>query len=124
MHLEISCICCSQGLWGFSYAIKIKLIQEDSYAIWRFKYLFIYGSNMLLYCMFQKSYTILKEEDIQQRQEEDVTRISTVLSISREAACILLRHYNWYSSCFFFRRQDVSEIFILISAFVACFETT
>ncbi|KAL6571276.1 hypothetical protein OROHE_002919 [Orobanche hederae] len=43
----------------------------------------------------QKSYTILKEEDIQQRQEEDITKISTVLSIPRDAACILLRRYNW-----------------------------
>ncbi|XP_073299636.1 probable E3 ubiquitin-protein ligase ARI8 isoform X1 [Primulina huaijiensis] len=46
----------------------------------------------------QKNYTILKEEDVQQRQEEDITRISTVLSISREAACILLRRYNWSMS--------------------------
>nr|GMD95051.1 probable E3 ubiquitin-protein ligase ARI7 [Ipomoea batatas] len=44
--------------------------------------------------MFQKNYTVLKEEDIRQRQEDDITRISTVLSISREAACILLRRYN------------------------------
>lgn len=43
----------------------------------------------------QKNYTILKEEDIKQRQEEDITKISTVLSIPREAACILLRRYNW-----------------------------
>nr|GMD96713.1 probable E3 ubiquitin-protein ligase ARI7 [Ipomoea batatas]GME00578.1 probable E3 ubiquitin-protein ligase ARI7 [Ipomoea batatas] len=41
-----------------------------------------------------KNYTVLKEEDIRQRQEDDITRISTVLSISREAACILLRRYN------------------------------
>ncbi|XP_042059188.1 probable E3 ubiquitin-protein ligase ARI7 [Salvia splendens] len=43
----------------------------------------------------QKNYTILKEEDIQRRQFEDITKISTVLSIPREAACILLRRYNW-----------------------------
>ncbi|XP_057779098.1 probable E3 ubiquitin-protein ligase ARI8 isoform X2 [Salvia miltiorrhiza] len=43
----------------------------------------------------QKNYTILKEEDIQHRQFEDITKISTVLSIPREAACILLRRYNW-----------------------------
>ncbi|ESR41950.1 hypothetical protein CICLE_v10012327mg [Citrus x clementina] len=30
-----------------------------------------------------------------QRQEEDITRISTVLSISKVAASILLRFYNW-----------------------------
>ncbi|CAA3023341.1 probable E3 ubiquitin- ligase ARI8 [Olea europaea subsp. europaea] len=43
----------------------------------------------------QKNYTILTDEDIRQRQEEDITRISTVLSISRDAACILLRRYKW-----------------------------
>ncbi|XP_034892558.1 probable E3 ubiquitin-protein ligase ARI7 [Populus alba] len=44
---------------------------------------------------FQQSYTVLKEEDILHRQEDDVTRVSTVLSITRVAASILLRHYNW-----------------------------
>ncbi|KAL9377560.1 hypothetical protein Peur_028895 [Populus x canadensis] len=44
---------------------------------------------------FQQSYTVLKEEDILNRQEDDVTRVSTVLSITRVAASILLRHYNW-----------------------------
>ncbi|MCL7036454.1 hypothetical protein MKW94_010207, partial [Papaver nudicaule] len=43
----------------------------------------------------QPSYTILNEDDIRQRQEEDITRISTVLSIPRVSASILLRHYNW-----------------------------
>ncbi|KAL8487403.1 hypothetical protein ACS0TY_023454 [Phlomoides rotata] len=43
----------------------------------------------------QKNYTILKDQDIHQRQAEDITKISTVLSISRESACILLRRYNW-----------------------------
>ncbi|KAJ8559822.1 hypothetical protein K7X08_003880 [Anisodus acutangulus] len=43
----------------------------------------------------QKNYTVLKEEDIRQRQEDDMTTISTLLSIPREAACILLRRYNW-----------------------------
>lgn len=44
--------------------------------------------------LFQ-NFNILNEDDIQQRQEESVTQISTVLSISRVAASILLRHYNW-----------------------------
>ncbi|GER41654.1 RING/U-box superfamily protein [Striga asiatica] len=48
-----------------------------------------------LHSRSQKSYTILKEEDIQQRQEEDITKIATVLSIPRAAACILLQRYNW-----------------------------
>lgn len=43
----------------------------------------------------QKNYTILKEDDISQRQEEDITTIASVLSISRDSACMLLRRYNW-----------------------------
>ncbi|XP_052199291.1 probable E3 ubiquitin-protein ligase ARI8 isoform X2 [Diospyros lotus] len=43
----------------------------------------------------QQRYTIMSEADICQQQEEDVMKISTVLSISRVAAGILLRHYNW-----------------------------
>ncbi|KAK4605790.1 hypothetical protein RGQ29_000184 [Quercus rubra] len=41
------------------------------------------------------SFTILSEADIHQRQEDDIMRISTVLSISKVAASILLRYYNW-----------------------------
>ncbi|CAN0923097.1 Probable E3 ubiquitin-protein ligase ARI7 [Linum grandiflorum] len=43
----------------------------------------------------QQSYTVLKEDDIKQRQEDSITRVSTVLSISRVDATILLCHYNW-----------------------------
>ncbi|KAJ4968407.1 hypothetical protein NE237_015108 [Protea cynaroides] len=43
----------------------------------------------------QQNYTILSERDICQRQDDDITMISTVLSISRVSASILLRHYNW-----------------------------
>ncbi|XP_043724975.1 probable E3 ubiquitin-protein ligase ARI8 [Telopea speciosissima] len=43
----------------------------------------------------QQNYTILSEADIHQRQDDDITMISTVLSISRISASILLRHYNW-----------------------------
>ncbi|GAB2277157.1 Probable E3 ubiquitin-protein ligase ari8 [Dionaea muscipula] len=43
----------------------------------------------------QQNFLILGEADIRQRQEDDITRISTVLSISRVEAGILLRHYNW-----------------------------
>ncbi|KAL0290675.1 UNVERIFIED_CONTAM: putative E3 ubiquitin-protein ligase ARI8 [Sesamum calycinum] len=42
-----------------------------------------------------QNYTILSEDDIRQHQEESITKISAVLSISRVAAAILLRHYNW-----------------------------
>lgn len=41
------------------------------------------------------NYTVLSEADIRQRQEENITQISVVLSISRVAASILLRHYHW-----------------------------
>uniref|UniRef100_A0A5B6ZUQ1 RBR-type E3 ubiquitin transferase n=1 Tax=Davidia involucrata TaxID=16924 RepID=A0A5B6ZUQ1_DAVIN len=43
----------------------------------------------------QQNYTILGETDIHQCQRENITKISTVLSISRVDASILLRHYNW-----------------------------
>ncbi|KAG8499913.1 hypothetical protein CXB51_006550 [Gossypium anomalum] len=43
----------------------------------------------------QLSYTVLKEADIKQRQEDDISKVSTVLSISRVDATILLRYYNW-----------------------------
>ncbi|KAI7979150.1 putative E3 ubiquitin-protein ligase ARI7 [Camellia lanceoleosa] len=43
----------------------------------------------------QKNYMVLKDADIRQHQEEDITTVSTVLSISREDASILLRHYHW-----------------------------
>ncbi|KAG9136198.1 hypothetical protein Leryth_003803 [Lithospermum erythrorhizon] len=34
-------------------------------------------------------------KDIRQRQVEDITTISTVLTVARETACLLLRRYNW-----------------------------
>ncbi|XP_028780036.1 probable E3 ubiquitin-protein ligase ARI7 isoform X3 [Neltuma alba] len=43
----------------------------------------------------EQNFTILKESDIQERQEDDITRVATVLFISRVDAAILLRHYNW-----------------------------
>ncbi|XP_064955900.1 probable E3 ubiquitin-protein ligase ARI7 isoform X3 [Musa acuminata AAA Group] len=43
----------------------------------------------------QQNYTILSETDIRQHQWEDISSVSTVLSIPRYAASILLRHYNW-----------------------------
>ncbi|XP_052171925.1 probable E3 ubiquitin-protein ligase ARI7 [Diospyros lotus] len=43
----------------------------------------------------QKNYIVLKEDDIRQRQEDDITTVSTILSISKVAASILLRHYHW-----------------------------
>ncbi|KAJ8642620.1 hypothetical protein MRB53_004368 [Persea americana] len=43
----------------------------------------------------QQNYTILSEADICQRQEDDIMTVSTVLSIPRVYASILLRHCNW-----------------------------
>jgi ariadne-1 len=43
----------------------------------------------------QQNYTVLSEADIHQRQNEDMIKISTVLSISKVAAAALLRYYNW-----------------------------
>ncbi|XP_042456536.1 probable E3 ubiquitin-protein ligase ARI8 isoform X2 [Zingiber officinale] len=53
------------------------------------------GMVVLNFAVFYQNYTILSEADIRLRQEEDISRVSTVLSISRSAACILLRHYQW-----------------------------
>lgn len=46
----------------------------------------------------QQNYTILTEADIRQRQDDDTARISTVLSIPKPQASILLRYYNWWNS--------------------------
>ncbi|CAL9120836.1 unnamed protein product [Musa textilis] len=43
----------------------------------------------------KQNYTILSEADIRQRQEEDITQICAILSVSRSAACNLLCHYKW-----------------------------
>lgn len=40
-------------------------------------------------------YSVLSEADVRKLQEEDVTRLSNVLSISKDHSWILLCHYNW-----------------------------
>ncbi|CAN0859880.1 Probable E3 ubiquitin-protein ligase ARI8 [Linum grandiflorum] len=52
-------------------------------------------SDDLISHRHQQNYTILSEVDIRRRQDDDVARIATVLSISKVAASILLRYYNW-----------------------------
>ncbi|KAI4302746.1 hypothetical protein MLD38_038457 [Melastoma candidum] len=52
-------------------------------------------SDVYSACRHQQSYTILRDIDIRQRQEDDIMRVSSVLSIARVAAIILLRHYSW-----------------------------
>ncbi|KAL0452078.1 UNVERIFIED_CONTAM: putative E3 ubiquitin-protein ligase ARI8 [Sesamum latifolium] len=48
-----------------------------------------------------EQYTILTEEAIKQLQENDISEVSSVLSVSRALACTLLSRYNW----------DVSSVF-------------
>ncbi|KAF6162276.1 hypothetical protein GIB67_008405 [Kingdonia uniflora] len=43
----------------------------------------------------EQNYTVLSEEDIRRHQDEDIARVSNVLSISKGSSSILLRHYNW-----------------------------
>ncbi|XP_057837830.1 probable E3 ubiquitin-protein ligase ARI8 isoform X2 [Cryptomeria japonica] len=43
----------------------------------------------------QMYYTILSEQDIRERQEEAIENVSSVLSISKVEAGILLRHFKW-----------------------------
>ncbi|RCV32093.1 hypothetical protein SETIT_6G230200v2 [Setaria italica] len=43
----------------------------------------------------EQTFAVLREEDISERQEEDISKVSSVLSIAREEACVLLHHYKW-----------------------------
>ena len=43
----------------------------------------------------KQSYVVSKESDIQQRQENNITEVSNVLSISKAVATVLLLNYNW-----------------------------
>ncbi|KAF7066580.1 hypothetical protein CFC21_072535 [Triticum aestivum] len=45
--------------------------------------------------MREKRYIVLSENDIHERQEEAIRRVSSIFSIPRESACILLRQYKW-----------------------------
>lgn len=44
---------------------------------------------------YKQRYIVLTENDIHERQEEAIRRVSSVFSIPRESACILLRQYKW-----------------------------
>ncbi|GLT87923.1 hypothetical protein SLE2022_059740 [Rubroshorea leprosula] len=52
-------------------------------------------SDILVSHRHQQNCTILSKADIHQQQDDDIMRISTVLSISNGEASILLRYYNW-----------------------------
>ncbi|TMW86750.1 hypothetical protein EJD97_020929 [Solanum chilense] len=43
----------------------------------------------------QKNYKILKDFDIRQLVKEDISKISTILSVPRDVSLALLRRYNW-----------------------------
>ncbi|KAI3726331.1 hypothetical protein L1987_66128 [Smallanthus sonchifolius] len=43
----------------------------------------------------EKTFLLLKEDDLVQRQEKDITNVTTVLSVPRDSACMLLVRYNW-----------------------------
>ncbi|OAY81546.1 putative E3 ubiquitin-protein ligase ARI8 [Ananas comosus] len=43
----------------------------------------------------EKPFTVLSEDDIRQRQEEDISKTVAILSISKAEAFILLRHFKW-----------------------------
>lgn len=42
-----------------------------------------------------KHYKILKEEEIRQLQQNDISQVSNLLSVSRSLACTLLHRRNW-----------------------------
>ncbi|XP_042483649.1 probable E3 ubiquitin-protein ligase ARI8 [Macadamia integrifolia] len=72
--------------------------EDDKYSNSDVEYLVddhLYSDNVKKFQTQQQNYTILSEADIRRRQEEDITKISTVLSISRSWSSILMRHYNW-----------------------------
>ncbi|KAF7132236.1 hypothetical protein RHSIM_Rhsim09G0029400 [Rhododendron simsii] len=46
----------------------------------------------------KQNYIALKEADIRQHQEDEITTVATVLSVSRADASILLRHCRWSES--------------------------
>ncbi|GJU79446.1 zinc finger, C6HC-type containing protein [Tanacetum coccineum] len=60
----------------------------------------LYLSNLPITSGFDNScfigcYLILKEDDLIQRQQEEINKITSVLSVSNDYACMLLLKYNW-----------------------------
>lgn len=49
----------------------------------------------------KKDYTVLREESMKQLQEDDISKVSSVLSVSRGIACTLLLHKSWKLSSVF-----------------------
>lgn len=53
------------------------------------------SKNWPMFGNYGQRYIVLTEKDINERQEEDIGKVSAVLSIRREEACVLLHHYKW-----------------------------
>ncbi|PWA62282.1 Zinc finger, C6HC-type [Artemisia annua] len=43
----------------------------------------------------EKSYVIIKQDELDKRQQEEIKKATSVLSISNDDACMLLLKYNW-----------------------------
>lgn len=43
----------------------------------------------------KNKFIILTEDDVRSRMDDDILEVSSLLSVSREAATILLCRYNW-----------------------------
>ncbi|GJR18593.1 zinc finger, C6HC-type containing protein [Tanacetum coccineum] len=43
----------------------------------------------------EKSYVILKQDELDKRQQEEIEKVTSVLSVSNDDACMLLLKYNW-----------------------------
>ncbi|PWA63556.1 Zinc finger, C6HC-type [Artemisia annua] len=43
----------------------------------------------------EKSYVILKQDELDKRQQEEIKKVTSVLSIPNDDACMLLLKYNW-----------------------------
>jgi hypothetical protein len=43
---------------------------------------------------YEQTFAVLSEKDISERQEEEISKVSSVLSIAREDASVL-HHYKW-----------------------------
>ncbi|XP_074316181.1 putative E3 ubiquitin-protein ligase ARI10 [Silene latifolia] len=55
------------------------------------------GGNNSNHCK-EKRYTILNDVEIKRRQDEEISYVSSVLSLSTSEAILLLCHYNWSTS--------------------------
>ncbi|KAL5707849.1 RBR-type E3 ubiquitin transferase [Ranunculus cassubicifolius] len=73
----------------------------------------------------EANFTVLSEEIIESRQEEDINEISNVLSVSKQFARALLRNYNWNVSvvteAWFADEEKVKKTLGLFEAPIVCY---